>query len=159
MNFLLRFWDDLKNIFEEEPSSEDPVYDPVHVAGVLVVSLVVLGALFWLLWALLVCEGGEVGRQHQVGHARRAEAASVRAPWKLESGPMGLFDVHAHLTHPKLAGQLDDVLDRASQAGLTTIIANGLNPDDNLAVRELASQQDMIKAARRPSRRWSATWP
>lgn len=60
---------------------------------------------------------------------------------------MGLFDVHAHLTHPKLADQLDEVLDRASQAGLTTIIANGLNPDDNLAVRALASQQAMVKPA------------
>jgi len=58
MNFILRFWNDLKNIFEEEPPSEDPVYDPVHVAGVMVVSLAALGALFWLLWALLVCEGG-----------------------------------------------------------------------------------------------------
>ncbi|MDB4985109.1 MAG: putative deoxyribonuclease YcfH [Myxococcaceae bacterium] len=60
---------------------------------------------------------------------------------------MGLFDVHAHLTHPKLAPQIDEVLARARAAGLTTIISNGLNPDDNEAVRVLAAREPLVKPA------------
>jgi TatD DNase family protein len=60
---------------------------------------------------------------------------------------MGLFDVHAHLTHPKLAPQVDDVLARAREAGVTTIISNGLNPDDNEAVRALAARDSLVKPA------------
>lgn len=60
---------------------------------------------------------------------------------------MGLFDVHAHLTHPKLAGQVDAVLERARAAGLTTIVSNGLNPQDNEAVLQLAAREPMVRAA------------
>ena len=60
---------------------------------------------------------------------------------------MGLFDVHAHLTHPKLAPQLDMVLARARAAGLTTIISNGLHPEDNEAVRLLALRDPLVKPA------------
>lgn len=58
---------------------------------------------------------------------------------------MGLFDVHAHLTHPKLAPCVDAVLERARAAGVTTIISNGLNPTDNAAVRELARRDSLVK--------------
>ena len=44
---------------------------------------------------------------------------------------MGLFDVHAHLTHPKLRQNIDSVLERAREAGLTRVISNGLNLPDN----------------------------
>jgi TatD DNase family protein len=60
---------------------------------------------------------------------------------------MGLFDVHAHLTHPKLAPQLDDILARAHAAGLTSIVSNGLNPQDNEAVRALAQKHAIVKPA------------
>ena len=60
---------------------------------------------------------------------------------------MGLFDVHAHLTHPKLAPQIEQVLARARAAGLTTIISNGLNPEDNEAVRALAAREPIVKPA------------
>jgi TatD DNase family protein len=60
---------------------------------------------------------------------------------------MTLFDVHAHLTHPLLAGDVSGVIARARAAGLTTIIANGLNPRDNEAVLELAREQPMVKPA------------
>jgi TatD DNase family protein len=60
---------------------------------------------------------------------------------------LGLFDVHAHLTHPALADQCDDVLKRARDAGLSTVIANGLNPRDNEAVLELARRQPMVRPA------------
>ena len=60
---------------------------------------------------------------------------------------MGLADVHAHLTHPRLAGREREVLDHAAAAGVTTIVSNGLNPRDNEAVRELARRSPMVKAA------------
>jgi hypothetical protein len=40
----------------EDPS--EPSYDPVHLGAVLIVNLVVVGALYWMLWTLLVYEGG-----------------------------------------------------------------------------------------------------
>jgi len=60
---------------------------------------------------------------------------------------VGLFDVHAHLTHPKLAPQVDEILVRARAQGLTTIVSNGLNPDDNQAVLELARREPIVKPA------------
>lgn len=59
---------------------------------------------------------------------------------------MGLFDVHAHLTHPKLADRVDEVLENARRAGLTTILCNGLNPSDNEAVQALAARAPIVKA-------------
>ena len=60
---------------------------------------------------------------------------------------MGLYDVHAHLTHRRLAPQETQILERARQARVTTIICNGLNPADNEAVRQLAQRSDMVKPA------------
>jgi TatD DNase family protein len=60
---------------------------------------------------------------------------------------VGLYDVHAHLTHPSLAADSDGVIARAAEAGLTSIIANGLNPSDNAAVLALAAEQPLVKAA------------
>lgn len=60
---------------------------------------------------------------------------------------MGLFDVHAHLTHPKLLPQLDVVLASARAAGLTSIVSNGLNPQDNQAVYELSLREPLVKPA------------
>jgi TatD DNase family protein len=58
---------------------------------------------------------------------------------------MGLFDVHAHLTHPKLVDRVDDVIARAKAAGVTSILSNGLNPSDNEAVRALAVREPVVK--------------
>ena len=60
---------------------------------------------------------------------------------------MGLFDVHAHLTHPRFANDLDQVMERAKAAGITTIISNGLNPADNAAVVALAQRNSLVKPA------------
>jgi TatD DNase family protein len=60
---------------------------------------------------------------------------------------MTLFDVHAHLTHPRLADDLDGVIERARAAGVSTIISNGLNPGDNAAVLALARAQPIVKPA------------
>ncbi|HEY5961191.1 MAG TPA: TatD family hydrolase [Polyangiaceae bacterium] len=60
---------------------------------------------------------------------------------------MGLFDVHAHLTHPEFAADLPAVLARAKAAGLTRIISNGLNLVDNAAVLELSRREPMVRPA------------
>jgi TatD DNase family protein len=60
---------------------------------------------------------------------------------------MGLFDVHAHLTHPKLAPRIDELLQNARDAGVTSIVCNGLNPEDNAAVLALAQRDPLVKPA------------
>jgi TatD DNase family protein len=60
---------------------------------------------------------------------------------------MGLADVHAHLTHRRLAADVDDVLARARAAGVTTVISNGLNPADNEAVLALARRHPAVRPA------------
>ena len=60
---------------------------------------------------------------------------------------MGLFDVHAHLTDDRLAADEAGVVARARQAGVTTIITNGLNPADNQAVAALAARVPEVKPA------------
>ena len=41
---------------EDDP--DEPGYDPVHLGVAVVVTLTALGCLYWLLWTLLVYEGG-----------------------------------------------------------------------------------------------------
>ncbi len=60
---------------------------------------------------------------------------------------MGWFDVHAHLTDPRLAADEAGVLARAAAAGVTTIISNGLNPADNTAVLALAARSSIVRPA------------
>lgn len=60
---------------------------------------------------------------------------------------MGLHDVHAHLTDPRLLARVDEVLSAAAAAGLTTVISNGLNPTDNAAVLALAARYPLVKPA------------
>ncbi len=60
---------------------------------------------------------------------------------------MALADVHAHLTHPRLAERQDEILRLAREAGLEAIVANGLNPRDNEAVRTLARRDPLVKPA------------
>ena len=60
---------------------------------------------------------------------------------------MALFDVHAHLTHPRLRDDVPEILERARAAGVSTIISNGLNPDDNAEVAALAERESMVQPA------------
>ncbi|MBI5623197.1 MAG: hypothetical protein HY924_05395 [Elusimicrobia bacterium] len=48
----------LRDILHEEDDPREPRFDPVHLAGVLIGCMSALGALYWLLWTLLVFEGG-----------------------------------------------------------------------------------------------------
>lgn len=44
--------------FLKEDDGTEPSFDPVHLAGTLVVCMTAAGGLYWLLWTLLVFEGG-----------------------------------------------------------------------------------------------------
>ncbi len=51
----------LKKAADWLDAPDDPklaAYDPVHLGAVLIVNFVVVGLLYWLLWTLLVYEGG-----------------------------------------------------------------------------------------------------
>jgi TatD DNase family protein len=58
-----------------------------------------------------------------------------------------LFDVHAHLTHERLTPILSDVLARARDVGVRTIISNGLNPEDNQNVLDLSRAHPCVRPA------------
>lgn len=56
-------------------------------------------------------------------------------------------DVHTHLTHEKFRDDLPAVLERATAAGLSAIVVNGLEPLSNKMILDLAVQNPMIKPA------------
>jgi uncharacterized membrane protein len=55
---IRRTWKAVLSLWEDDDTTDPIVYDPVHVAAVVVGCLFALGILFWDLWALLVFEGG-----------------------------------------------------------------------------------------------------
>jgi TatD DNase family protein len=59
---------------------------------------------------------------------------------------MGLFDVHAHLTSSAF-DDVDDVIARAEESGLSTIIINGLNLHDNEQVLALSGKHPIVRPA------------
>ncbi len=42
----------------DDDNPDEPIYDPTHLAAVLIGTLAALGLLYWLLWTLLVYDGG-----------------------------------------------------------------------------------------------------
>lgn len=46
----------------EDDGADEPRYEPVHLAAVVIGCQVAAGALFWLLWTLFVYEGGLPGK-------------------------------------------------------------------------------------------------
>ena len=48
----------LADAFSDKEDPNEPSYDPVHVGGAIVITLTAIGCLYWLLWTLLVYEGG-----------------------------------------------------------------------------------------------------
>jgi hypothetical protein len=76
---LNRAWKGFADLFKDDDPAE-PRYDPVHVAGVLIATQVAVGALFWLLWTLLVFEGGLATTLGALVSGRR-DAASLRGLW------------------------------------------------------------------------------
>ena len=55
-----------------------------------------------------------------------------------------LIDTHAHLTHPRLAEQLDVILDRAREARVGRIICAAAQLEESAAAAELAQQHEQI---------------
>jgi len=58
-----------------------------------------------------------------------------------------LIDSHCHLTDPRLFEQLDDVLSRARNAGVTRIITIGTEPADDRAAIELCRNRPELRCA------------
>lgn len=54
-------------------------------------------------------------------------------------------DVHSHLTHKDFASDLEAVIQRAEDAGLSAIVVNGLEPESNRRILELAKKHPIIK--------------
>src|SRR5262252_2359053 len=55
-----------------------------------------------------------------------------------------MIDSHCHLTDPRLLEQLDDVLSRASAAGVTRMITIGTEPDDDSAAIQLCRMRPEV---------------
>lgn len=60
---------------------------------------------------------------------------------------MILVDVHAHLENLAFKDDLDQVIQRAKQAGVKAIITNGIEPEANRLALEIAKKYDIVKAA------------
>ncbi len=58
-----------------------------------------------------------------------------------------LVDVHCHLDHIDFREDIDKVIERAKQAGVSVIIANGISPETNRIVLELSKKYGIVKPA------------
>jgi len=58
-----------------------------------------------------------------------------------------LIDTHAHLTSDELLGEIDQVLSRAEQNGISAIVSVGTDPEDCRRVRELSARYRPVFAA------------
>ncbi len=56
-------------------------------------------------------------------------------------------DVHTHLTHPDFAADLAELMARAKAGGMGAIVVNGLGPQSNREILQLAQSYPLIKAA------------
>jgi hypothetical protein len=54
----VKFWEGALDLFSDEDGAPEPGFDPVHLGAVCIACLVGIGLLYWLLWTLLVYEGG-----------------------------------------------------------------------------------------------------
>jgi TatD DNase family protein len=62
--------------------------------------------------------------------------------------PMPLMiDSHCHLTDPRLGDQLDDVLNRAQEAGVSRLITIGTDIEDDMAAIAVCRNRDNIRCA------------
>lgn len=58
LNFLKNWYKELERFFSDVDDPNEAGYEPIHVAGMIVLVLFGITILFWLLWALLVFGGG-----------------------------------------------------------------------------------------------------
>lgn len=55
---LKKIWEEILYFFSDEENPDEPIYDPLHFAAMIVIVIFAIGILFWLLWTLLVFGGG-----------------------------------------------------------------------------------------------------
>jgi len=55
---IKKIWLKFLDIFSDKEDQNEPVYDPVHIASMIVLTLFGISILFWLFWSLLVYKGG-----------------------------------------------------------------------------------------------------
>ncbi len=60
---------------------------------------------------------------------------------------MLLVDVHAHMDHDRFKEDLDQVIQRARDAGVKSIVSSGVNTATNRMVLDLSNKYDIIKAS------------
>ena len=70
----LKLWRGWRELFSDHDDPEEPFYDPVQLGALAVACLAVIGLLYWLLWTLLVYEGGVFSK------LRSAAAAAAGRP-------------------------------------------------------------------------------
>lgn len=58
-----------------------------------------------------------------------------------------LFDTHSHLNDPQFAGEIDGLIQRAREAGVTQVVIPGYNPDACQRGVEIAGQHEGLYAA------------
>ena len=85
---LKKVWKDLLEFFSDEENPEEPIYDPVEFAAMLVFTFFGIGLLFWLLWTLLVYQGGIVPKifpalQILFGGKKLSDFGCVGYPYEL----------------------------------------------------------------------------
>jgi TatD DNase family protein len=58
-----------------------------------------------------------------------------------------LIDVHAHMDWPEIIDDIDAVVERARDAGVKVVIANGVGKDSNRKVLDISEKYEIIKPA------------
>ena len=88
----MKAWDRFLDLFSDEEDPAEPVYDPVHLGGALIVTMVGIGCLYWLLWTLMVYEGGLFAKVSAA--AQVVFTAKTVRDFGYEGGPhaMGAFE-------------------------------------------------------------------
>ncbi|MFH0947816.1 MAG: hypothetical protein V1833_02310 [Elusimicrobiota bacterium] len=59
---IKKIWLWFQDIFSDEEDPNEPIYAPVHIASMIVLTLFGISILFWLFWSLLVYKGGIVSK-------------------------------------------------------------------------------------------------
>ncbi len=68
MGKIRSFFSALARFIGADDDPDEPIYDPIHLAAVLIGSLAALGLLYWLLWTLLVYDGGLFSKIGPLAH-------------------------------------------------------------------------------------------
>lgn len=81
----------LTELLDDQDDPDAPVYDPVHFGAALLLTLTVLGALYWLLWTLLVFEGGLAAKVSAAAAVLFTEKTASDFGYEAAPYAMGVF--------------------------------------------------------------------